>query len=939
MSLSSTSSSTTPTSPWSTSWGAAPPLLFTSAKCLEAMRELIQNPTLLSIATEASSHPSGLSSLFEQPWLYAGGGLGNIDECTDFMTSSASARLHVCLAGGVGKTAQQDTIPAFASVCLPQACNALDLAAPDFPATLLQLLDQINNNDDPRNTNNNIFYNNIENRELAREFIRLQQRIYDLNEFLQTGWSCGEYQVPFQSFPFGIPYLFLLTTMIILTVLGTAVLRKPSRCSTSSVMSLSNHGNGEEAKDEHDVPATPHHSQHPRIDQQEMLPLMTNNNAQTYNDHNHQNHSTQNHAPSSTSVSTQPAGSFWFAWNARIHWNTIFSTTVIDETKHRQQQSNGNYNYNYNTACLDGLRVGSMLWIVLGHVMAIQSSRGGGYLNPRDFMPPTGFTTTWLGQLLFASRFAVDTFFCISGYLVVHVLWTKRDRIVPTNLRTTTSISHNQNYAHRNHGHHQNSDNDNHQATMATNGTRSSSHDFSSSSTFWTRIFPGLMLHRLLRILPLYVMCLGFWTQVAPHLGTKTILAATSGGPFWYQWQSLLQPCQDYGWTNVIFLNNFIPPNVPTTQTCFYHSWYIAVDLQLFLFLGPPLVYCYIKWGRRWGLALTMGLMLVSLLVTMYLSFVRQWSINTFDGAAVARFDVEGYAKPYVRAQSYLAGMFLAMALLSPSSLPQQSIVSTTWKHHLLMTTALLTLILVTFGTVTGAYARRPCQYHEWPEVNQCGSTWSAALTFWYAATSRLLWSLATTAIMGLCLSGHGGWVNAILSLPQWKVLSHLTYGVYLIHPMVIFVWQLGSREKEVFRLATVGMNYVAVVVTSFLLALAAAVVIEYPCATLSRRYLRMHDTTTTASTEAAAMTSPSLSPNRQTAIKQLGLNQAISTSMSSFSLNGFHHKTLDADDENDSDDATPIIIRRTVQHDYYGSLSISFSETSPDDSLTSGGR
>jgi hypothetical protein len=56
---------------------------------------------------------------------------------------------------------------------------------------------------------------------------------------------------------------------------------------------------------------------------------------------------------------------------------------------------------------------------------------------------------------------------------------------------------------------------------------------------------------------------------------------------------------------------------------------------------------------------------------------------------------------------------------------------------------------------------------------------------------------------------------------------------VYLVHPIVIFVWQLGDREKQVFRLITFGMDYLSVCVVSYVAALIAALLVEFPCASL----------------------------------------------------------------------------------------------------------
>ena len=126
---------------WSTSLYSEPPVL-TSSRCVRALRDFFAHPSTLAVATESSSHPTGLQSVLAQPWLYAGGGLGNMPECP----------LQSCLAGA---GTRRDSIT-FASVCVPYECHAIDLAAHDFPASLhlaaqdvLELVDDPEDDDDP----------------------------------------------------------------------------------------------------------------------------------------------------------------------------------------------------------------------------------------------------------------------------------------------------------------------------------------------------------------------------------------------------------------------------------------------------------------------------------------------------------------------------------------------------------------------------------------------------------------------------------------------------------------------------------------------------------------------------------------------------------------------------------------------------------------------
>lgn len=645
--------------------------LLTSNACYESLSTFFQNGSsqLLAVTAEAQSHPSGLNSLFAQPWVWASGGLGNIDECP----------LQVCLAGGT----LRDSL-VFASACVVPECTAFDLASDDFPARI-----------DVASK----FASNFEDESVITGYISSFERLAEINEFLKTGWVCGEYK---EDWTVGSTlYLCLLCAFVILSCIGTFAKRSIKRQFEYSRLKSDSYI--EEKKEE-------------------TMPIDVVRN--------------------DTTISKNQ---FWAAWDMPAHLKRLCTRRP-------------------ETACLDGLKFGSIVWVILGHVVAIESSTGPGYLNPSKILPPHGFTTTLGGQLFFSARFAVDTFLCISGYLVVLILKQKLSRVAnPVELLS-------------------------------------------------------LLAFRIVRILPLYAMCLGFWMFIAPHLGS---------GPFWYQWQFYMEPCNTYWWTNFLFVNNFLPWGRPTTDSCFYHSWYLALDVQLFFLCGPWLVLLYLK-SPQMGRRATAFLWCFSVIVTAFLSYSRKWSANTLDGGSAVLFDIEGYAKPHVRCQSYLAGMFVAM-------MPTQSRNQKQTTKRRAMALALFGMASMSLITVTGAYSRRACQFQELPSTSECGSSWSPLATFLYTAFGRAIWSICIAVVMRLCLERQGGLVGSVLSWSIWTPLAHLSFGVYLIHPMVIFIWKLGDREKMTFRVLSYLMDFTSITVVSFVFSLVAALVVEFPCCTLMR--------------------------------------------------------------------------------------------------------
>jgi hypothetical protein len=71
-----------------------------------------------------------------------------------------------------------------------------------------------------------------------------------------------------------------------------------------------------------------------------------------------------------------------------------------------------------------------------------------------------------------------------------------------------------------------------------------------------------LIAMRLLRLWPLYLTWLFVWWQLAPLLASGPIASTAS---------QQIQLCNDYGWANILYINNFWP--VDFNSDCFGWSW------------------------------------------------------------------------------------------------------------------------------------------------------------------------------------------------------------------------------------------------------------------------------------------------------------------------------------------------------------------------------
>uniref|UniRef100_A0A6P7GWX3 Nose resistant to fluoxetine protein 6-like n=1 Tax=Diabrotica virgifera virgifera TaxID=50390 RepID=A0A6P7GWX3_DIAVI len=351
-----------------------------------------------------------------------------------------------------------------------------------------------------------------------------------------------------------------------------------------------------------------------------------------------------------------------------------------------------------NLSCLDGIKVLSMLWIVLLHTHTTYLA--GPLFNSDEVLDHYNKLLT----MLFArADLACDAFLLVGGLLVTYIFFSKKDdkRLTPAKI---------------------------------------SKH----------------YLHRYLRLTP---------ALAGIVLVSATLLRYFGSGPRWpITVISFEGFCKRYWWTTLLYIQNWV--NVETM--CVGHSWYVNVDMQLFL-LSPLIFWLLTNYPKTGIFVIVTGIF-----SSIGLSFYRAYTMEL--QAMISEVKMEPkpeymhkyYLRTETRASPWLMGTILGYILTRK----QLTLIHLSKKISLPAWLFSFSLMMVCiFGghsTLRG------------PEYRRLENSF-------YIALIRPSFCLAVGWIIWACATNHGRYINTFLSLPFFQFMNKFSYSIYLIHVQAIF--------------------------------------------------------------------------------------------------------------------------------------------------------
>ena len=711
-----------------------------TAQCLSALHELSSDAGLQAIANAASTDVPK-DAILAAPHSFAVD-IGNYDLCIDNVMASTASRLHHCLAGSLLRESERSVpLTPFAGFCIPVQCDASSLMEINFKKHIISEIGSMIEQTISVNTSQlTVPLLSTQRGQQRFSYYTKLSNIIDAVDMSGRTYTCGDNQASMtvdRSL-----FLSLLGLLIVVVIVFTLW--------DMSKMRVNNGSNNNKNND-------------------------NNNNSNNNNNKSKSNKNISNSGGDESnkgtyvSIGVSPTSATplrkAISGSSRIEqlihtFSLIQNFPLVFKAAPKGDGENGEGDF----SVLDGLRAISILWVCLGHVFALVTSNG--IMNPQSVMPPTGLLTSIPAQILTSSRFAVDTFFFISGFLVVASLLKRLN-----GSENTPPISH------------------------------------------W---LPFFYLHRILRILPPFTFCLLLWWKIGVMLGS---------GPFWFRWLGLTTACDRYFWTNFLFVNNLYPYSSTETDECFYVSWYLANDMQFYA-VSPLFVLLFLK--NKWlGIATSAAVVSASVAMTYHFTIRYGWSAHSLDGLAVTKYAIGFYTKPLFRAVPYFVGVLSAMVWhIKATVLPTFRLPAAA--SAALLSSAVACISYLVFG-FSSAYQQKACGVFETPGQGLCGSNWSLAEHAAYNSFSKLLWSLALSMLTLVCGNGQGYAVQSFLSHRIFVPVARVSFSIYLLHVTIINIIVFSRTQKLHYNKIDFLMLYFGIVVLSFIIGVVVTVLIENP--------------------------------------------------------------------------------------------------------------
>ncbi|WAR11331.1 NRF6-like protein [Mya arenaria] len=273
--------------------------------------------------------------------------------------------------------------------------------------------------------------------------------------------------------------------------------------------------------------------------------------------------------------------------------------------------------------------------------------------------------------------------------------------------------------------------------------------------------------HRFWRLTPPYMLVIMVGTVLLPYIVY---------GPFWLEGEfPFMSECRKTWWVNLLYINNY----VHAEDACLGWSWYLANDMQFYIISPLILLPFNVFAGAACGVVFIAASTAAIWVIDVNHEYPVQSALTFAPPPKDSHFSRNLYLPSYARVGPYVLGLFAGYLLYKTSC-----------KLRIPKAISILGWFLSISVICTVIYS---------PYSDEQSHILSLQESAAYLSLHRTGWGLAMAWIIVACCTGHGGWINELLSWRGFIPLSRLTYCAYLIHPLVMVTFYTNRRQLTYF--------------------------------------------------------------------------------------------------------------------------------------------
>eukprot|EP00164_Ancoracysta_twista_P009470 GFYU01014022.1.p3 GENE.GFYU01014022.1~~GFYU01014022.1.p3 ORF type:complete len:181 (+),score=49.39 GFYU01014022.1:346-888(+) len=165
--------------------------------------------------------------------------------------------------------------------------------------------------------------------------------------------------------------------------------------------------------------------------------------------------------------------------------------------------------------------------------------------------------------------------------------------------------------------------------------------------------------------------------------------------------------------------------------------------------------------------------------------------------------------------------------------LPQENASVNSPEVHKRISSALIpNWFVLTAALLSGFFLASPV-FGTLSNAGSIAGTWSDLENLLFLTFARLAWGLGLGLMCLLCAFGRGYIVNTLLSAHVWTVLARLSFGAYLVHPIIMLVFNLNRQAQYYYTPWNFTMWFLCYLVLAYACAFVFYLLVEKPLANL----------------------------------------------------------------------------------------------------------